>query len=277
MLPRCEPGSGATPSLRGCRHAQPAFGTSHPQVEASISFARAEIGCFTAEQRRRSSIFELAYAAEQRCRQPDQARALKRAMDDESRVSFDIAAVIRVVVNAVAIQGERRKSEQCDGVERESPRTEFILGSDGRIRRLRSAPGCFAVNKVLRFTQCDPPGLAKLVLEFNECKRSGSSRFARYVFDRSEFFRDFAKQKRSFASVSPACPHAARQTEVRNEIAFQRMSVKARPIRTRRFPEVYVVPEIWKRIAGFRGIALAVQSEMERGGARGIQPILRRF
>ena len=134
-------------------------------------------------------------------------------MHDEAGVAFFLRHVAAVVVDAVAVEGERRIAKQRHRVGHKLALPGRAGLGRGGWHFWRTRDGGCAVNDVVGFRQAQALGVAEGVLDFD---KQQVARAARFVFDRGDarmLLRGVAHTQRVVdlpMQASPG-PHAARQ------------------------------------------------------------------
>ena len=85
--------------------------------------------------------------------QVHQQRGDQRAVHDQARVALDLGDILAIVVNAVAVEGQRRIAKQQHLVRHDAPRPDRLRRRGHGLRRHIVRRGCAAVDDVVVFGQ----------------------------------------------------------------------------------------------------------------------------
>jgi len=187
----------------------------------------------------------------------------KRAVNDETVVAFDVSRIAFVVVDAVAVEGERGVAEQECAVEMHG--FGVVLARWGHGWRWLCLRLVFAVNEVLVFGQGKGHALLDVVAHAHKSQRTRTARFAGNAFDHRGFFSADACEKRAMPDEFSGGPHPTRQTEIGNKAALGGMPVAAQGVGRLRIPKVDVMRKRWQGIANLNWCHVA------KGGGQGLR------
>ena len=194
----------------------------------------------------------------------EQQRRDQRPVHHEARIALDLRDVAAVVVNAVAVEGQRRVAEQ-----------QHVVGADLAyplrvVRRALHRRGrivgarVLAIDDVVFVSQRQALLVEQLVKDAHEHQRTGAPFLGRDVGDARTAGDGGADDERPVECELAAGPHAPRQRHRRQEAAALRVSVDADlRLRVQR-QEVEPMPAGRNRVACLRLGVVAV----ERGGQR---------
>src|SRR3954470_24849741 len=89
-----------------------------PQLHPGAALVRVDAEFAALEQRLDSAITEFLWSrsAVQLRRELDQESGLHRAMKDQARITLDLGDIVAVIVNAMAVEGQRRIAKQQHGI-----------------------------------------------------------------------------------------------------------------------------------------------------------------
>ena len=181
------------------------------------------------EQRLQAAIdeFPRRLAAVQLGREFDDERRLQRAVEDQARIALDLGDVVAVVMDAVAVEGQRRITKQQHGI------GEVALAMLRRRRRgrrlwrhLRPA-GRLAIDDVVALLDRDAARRGDDVIDRDEAQRAGRAGLQIDVRDRRGALDLVADAHRLDEFQFAAGPHPARQRHRRQEAAAGRVAVLA--------------------------------------------------
>ena len=130
---------------RSPRIARLALRSARPQPHCVAARRQAAADARTVQVEQRAHRAELEASAtsasgRSRAQQVDQQRGDQRAVHDQARIALDLGHVAAVVVDAVAVEGQRRVAEQQHVVGHDAARELLVGGSAGAALRRRRSP-----------------------------------------------------------------------------------------------------------------------------------------
>ena len=198
-------------------------------------------------------------------------------MHDEAGVTLNARDIAAVVVDAVAVEGERRVTEEQHGVGHDLAAELLVArrGCGGRLRRIGRRR--IAVDDVVFLAQRQALGVAEVVAHADENQCTAAALFHGHVLDRRHA-RDRLAHTQGLQKVEPATgPHAARQGHGRQEAPTFGVPVLADFAVARERSEVEPVPERRQHRAGIGCRIIAVQGGRQGCDGRGDKLILAAF
>src|SRR6267143_1283292 len=276
-------------SGRGCFgdrrrvHGQPAFMVAGPQVKrpaVRLRLAADEEGV-EVEDRAHSAELELRDSRIRSlpAQQIDEERGDQRTVDDQARVALDLRYITAIVVDAVAVERERRIAEEerlirhplllpggCGG-------RGLRRGSDiGRLRRL-------AVDDVVKLGQRDVVLAVgtELMPDFYEHQRTAAAGFFVDALDRRHARDRVAHAQRPVELQLAAGPHAPGQRYRGQEPAAPGVAVRADFGLAVQRQEIQPMPQRRQGRARLRSCRFAVQGRRERRIRHGGDDVVHRF
>lgn len=130
-------------------------------------------------------------------------------MDHRARIVFLADRVVRVVMDTVAVEGERRVLEQCNQIERHFTSPDGVAAwRDGR----GTAYTGTTIDEVMLLNHCQPTGMrSHLVAQRHEDQRSSAALFASDSGDDGSALRRHTDGERTRKREAAARPHAVWQ------------------------------------------------------------------
>src|SRR6266446_1982125 len=276
-------------SGRGCFderrriHGQPAFMVAGPQVKSPAVRLRLAADEKVVEVEDRAQRAELE-VRDSRLRQLpaqqiDEQGREQRTMHDQAGVALDLRRIAAIVVDAVAVERERRIAEEDYFI-----RHPLLLpgGCAGRSLGRKSDVGrlCrFAVDDVVELGQRDILLVVRteLMPHSHEHERTAAAGFLADALDR-RYSRDrVAHAQRPVELQLAAGPHAPGQRYRGQEPAAPGVAVRADFGLAVQRQEIEPVPQRWQRGARLRSHRLAVQGRRKRRIRHGGDDIVHRF
>ena len=213
--------------------------------------------------------------------QVQQQRGDQRPVHDQAGVALDLGHVLAVVVDAVAVEGQRRIAEQRHRIRRDAARPGLLAGKRRRLRRgrrlarLRGA----AIHDVMLLGQGQAARIQGLVLHQHEQQLA---RAAGLVLDRLDgraalHLLAHAQRVGRLPGQAPTGPHAPGQRHGRQEAAALRMPVRPDLAGARMRQKVQPMPQ--RRHGGAQGGRRVVPVQRGRQGAqrRGTDQVVPEF
>ncbi len=160
-----------------------------------------------------------------RCEQFEEQRRDQRPVDDKPRIPLDLGHVGVVVVDAVAVEGERRITEQQHRIGRDLTAPDGVCGREFGRRRRRVWPCRPAVDDVVLFLDRQTLRPQNTVLHQHENEGAATTLFDRDVADFG-FAPHLVAHLQGRDEFEPSArPHPTRQRHRRQETAALGMPV----------------------------------------------------
>src|SRR6185369_10129087 len=107
----------ASPDRRAL-HRRLSLGVCDPQLHAGAGLVGVDRELAALEQRLHAAIAEFLRrrVAVKLCSELDDQRRLQRAVKNQARIAFDLGDVVAVIMDAVAVEGQRRVAKQQHGI-----------------------------------------------------------------------------------------------------------------------------------------------------------------
>src|SRR5712671_1526191 len=127
---------------RGTLHRRLTSRIRGPKLHAGAGLVGIDAELAAFEQRLHAAIAEFLWrsAAMQLPREFHQERRLHRAVEDQAGIALDLGDVVAIVMDAMAVERQRRIAKQQDGVSH----VAFAVLRGRRRRRWFDWPGCWA-------------------------------------------------------------------------------------------------------------------------------------
>ena len=103
-------------------------------------------------------------------------------MHHQPLIAFDIARIVRVIVNAMPVAGERRIAEQQSCIERNLSPIHLIRPGHRALWGIRTGRWILAIDEVLPFGQAKGALLPDLVAQGDKSQWAAASGLLRRVF-----------------------------------------------------------------------------------------------
>jgi hypothetical protein len=212
-------------------------------------------------------------------RQPGHQGRLQGAVHHQALITLLGDGVGAVVVDAVAVEGERREAEQ-----QHRPGGPFLppVGGLGRRRRQRrsggggAGGGGLAVDQVLALADRHTVRAIQFVAHGDEDQRAGAAGLLLHVVDGGELADVLAEAQRLDELHLAAGPHAARQGHRRQEAPAGRVAVGTGLRRRLGVPEVQPVEQHRHDVA-LGEVGRLFEGGEQGAGAGGLQPFAALF
>src|SRR6266480_746003 len=276
-------------SGRGCfderrrMHGEPAFMVAGPQVK------RPAVGLRLAADEEGTGVEDRAQRAELELRDPrlrqlpaqqiDEQRRDQRTMHDQAGVALDLRHITAIVVDAVAVERERRIAEQQYLVRYPLLLPGGCAGNGARSGRDVGRLCRLAVDDVVELGQRNvllAVG-AELMPDLHEHERTAAAGFFVDALDR-RYSRDrVAHAQRPVELQLAAGPHAPGQRYRGQEPAAPRVAVRADFGLAVQRQEIQPMPQRWQGRARLRSCRFAVQGRRERRIRHGGDDVVYRF
>ncbi len=155
------------------------------------------------------------------CGKAGKSGCQKRPVHDQPGIAF-FATVVRVVVNAVGIEGDRGIAKQGDFPKLEGVARVGLAGFQGRVARERA---WFAIDDVLHFGDDGRVPLSDFMLQRDQSKPAASSPLLLDFVQGRDFLGGEAGPEGRVKREPSSGPHANWKAQVRNETARPGMAV----------------------------------------------------
>ena len=148
-------------------------------------------------------------------------------MHDEVGIAFDLRRIGVIVMDAMAVEGERGIAEQQGrrGRNRDDDVVGVVARGDGRRGRACGGRRRLAIDDIHLLPNGDPALGGDLVQDLDEAEASGPARLERNVLDLLAARDAIPGLEHVQRFDRPARPHAARQVDRRQEAALGGMAV----------------------------------------------------
>ena len=261
---------------RGGIHRQPALVIAPPETD------RAPVRLRQPADRKRMDVEGRADRAEAELphlrlrsfvpEQVEQQRGDERTVHDKPGIAFHLRHVTAVVVDAVAVEGQRRVTEQQHIVSRPPALPgRMVRRRDGRRRGIPGV-GHVAIDDVVEFRDAGGRFVraADLVAHLDEHQAAGAAGLLRHVLDPGGACERVPDPQRGMEGELAAGPHPARKRHRREKAASLRVPVRPDLGLAVERQEIEPMPQRGQGRAGFRAIRRVVQRRGKRRvGRRG--------
>jgi len=202
--------------------------------------------------------------------QLEHQRRQQRSVHDESRIALFLRRICAVVMNSMAVEGERRISEKARRIERPLP-SPFRIVRRG-LHGWRAARRCLPIHDVLLLAYGHARLPVDLVFDRHEAQVSGPAA----LFLHSEYSRNapgrLAQYERREKFEAATGPHPTRQLHRRHEITPPRVPIRTQLARRCGLQKIGPLPSGGQRCPLLRDRLGRIQSCMHRSCTPRIHP-----
>ncbi len=225
------------------------------------------------DQRCRCPEFETRQAPQLLPGEQHEPLRQKRAMHNETRVAFDLARIVAIIMYPVAIEGQRGIAEQIRLIE---PRRFAVLLVTARaLDRGGGSAGDsrLAIDEILPVGDTKPSVLMNVMPQRDKGQRPAAPVLASDLIQNPPACGRHPGPQCVMKGQPPAGPHPARQPHVGDQIAQFRVPVRTQPVRGQSMPEIKLMKERrqWITCGNRR---LLPQHRLHRAGAGRVHHIV---
>ena len=194
-------------------------------------------------------------------------------MDDQPVIPFDVAGIVQIIMDAMAIERQRRIPKQQGRGKADTIHRFGIFARHGRDRFWRDGICILAVHQILPFRHAQRIVLPNLVAQCDKPQRPAAAILALVAFAYRALFSRRACGNGTVKIQPSAGPHPPGQPHVRDQTANLGVAIAPQRLWGFRVPEIKLMKERRKRIARTKGCVVP-QCDLKCRGAGTVHHIL---